>query len=251
VGDLTPYLNPAQRANGNSRGDHANLQPGQLLIVADGVGREWLGQRASKLAVEYLQDAILTPAFRHPTGQRDDDELVDELLAAVHSCQERMRRVAGRTPDYAGMGTTLTLAYVAWPRLVLLHVGDSRCYLYRIAYLDRLTTDHTVAERMISEGYVTREQLQSSRWHHVLWNTISASKQDASPEARRMRLRVGDSLLLCSDGLTRHLSDRQIREALEENSSARETCNRLVEMANSRGGEDNITVIVARFQHSG
>ena len=69
VGDLTPYLNPTGCANGNSHGDHANLQPGQLLIVADGVGREWLGQRASKLAVEYLQDAILTPAFRHPTGQ--------------------------------------------------------------------------------------------------------------------------------------------------------------------------------------
>ena len=92
-----------------------------------------------------------------------------------------MRRVAGRTPDYARHGDYVNLGVCRVARLVLLHVGDSRCYLYRIAYLDRLTTDHTVAERMISEGYVTREQLQSSRWHHVLWNTISASKQDASP----------------------------------------------------------------------
>jgi PPM family protein phosphatase len=158
--------------------------------------------------------------------------------------------MAARTPDYSGMGTTVTLAYIAWPRLVLMHVGDSRCYLHRIAYLDRLTTDHTVAERMISEGYVSREQLQSSRWHNVLWNTVSASKQDASPEVRRMRLRIGDTLLLCTDGLTRHLSERQIREALEENVSSRETCKQLIEMANAQGGEDNITVIVARFHHA-
>src|SRR5215208_4822408 len=77
VADLTPYLNRAARSNGASSGDQSNLRPGQLLIVADGVGREWLGQRASNLAVEYLRDAILTPAFRHPVGQRDDDELVD------------------------------------------------------------------------------------------------------------------------------------------------------------------------------
>jgi protein phosphatase len=116
--------------------------------------------------------------------------------------------------------------------------------------LDRLTTDHTVAERMISEGYVSREQLQQSRWHNVLWNTISASQQDAAPELRRLRLRVGDSLLLCTDGLTRHLSERQIREALQEGAPARPTCERLIEMANAQGGEDNITVVVARFHHS-
>jgi PPM family protein phosphatase len=85
----------------------------------------------------------------------------------------------------------------------------------------------------------------------VLWNTISASKQDAAPELRRLRLRIGDALLLCSDGLTRHLTERQIREALHENMSARQTCERLIEMANTRGGEDNITVIVARFHHAG
>jgi PPM family protein phosphatase len=247
VADLTPYLNPSPDSH-SSIGEE--VRSGQLLIVADGVGREWLGQRASALAVEYLKSSILTPSFRHPSGQRDDDELVDELQTTLSNCQERLREIATHTPDYAGMGTTITLAYIAWPRLVLAHVGDSRCYLHRIAYLDRLTTDHTIAERMISEGYVSREQLQLSRWHNVLWNTISASKQDAAPEIRRMRLRVGDTLLLCTDGLTRHLSERQIREALEENTSSREACKRLIEMANAQGGEDNITAIVARFHHA-
>jgi PPM family protein phosphatase len=241
VADLTPYLQqPAETGELNS---------GQLLVVADGVGREWLGQRASSMAIEFLRKAILTTSFPHPASQRDDDQLALALQRTVAECQDRLRRAAEQTADLAGMGTTLTAAYIAWPRLVLLHVGDSRCYLHRITYLDRLTTDHTVAERMISEGYVNREQLQQSRWHNVLWNTISASRQDATPELRRLRLRVGDSLLLCTDGLTRHLSERQIREALQEGTSARRTCEQLIEMANARGGEDNITVVVASFHH--
>jgi protein phosphatase len=241
VTDVAPYLPPSQ--------DSGDLASGQLLVVADGVGREWLGQRASNLAVEYLRKTILTTAFPHPASQRDDDQLVLALQETFAGCQDRLRRAAEQSADLAGMGTTLTAAYIVWPRLILLHVGDSRCYLHRITYLDRLTTDHTVAERMISEGYVSREQLQQSRWHNVLWNTISASRQDAAPELRRLRLRIGDSLLLCTDGLTRHLSERQIREALQEGISAQRTCERLIEMANARGGEDNISVVVARFQH--
>jgi PPM family protein phosphatase len=245
VADLTPFLNPSEGAGAFS------VRPGQLLMVADGIGREWLGQRASNLAIDWLRKAILSPSFRHPDDQRDDDELVDELQATLLDCQQRLRKAAAQSPDLAGMGTTLTLAYIAWPRLVLLHAGDSRCYLHRIAYLDRLTTDHTVAEKMISEGYVSRQQLQASRWHNVLWNSLSASKQDVAPEIRRMRLRIGDSLLLCTDGLTRHVNEREIREILEENTSAHEACERLVQLANARGGEDNITVIVARFKSIG
>jgi protein phosphatase len=149
------------------------------------------------------------------------------------------------------MGTTLTLAYLLWPRLYVVHAGDSRCYLLRNARLHQITRDHTVAQRLVDQGILPAEEAEESRWSHVLWNCIGGGAQEMKPDVYKATLRLGDTLLLCTDGLSRCVPEKQIQQILESDRPAEETCKRLIATANAEGGPDNITVVVARFRETG
>ena len=146
------------------------------------------------------------------------------------------------------MGTTLTMAYVVWPRLYVVHAGDSRCYLFRGGRLEQITTDHTMAQQLVERGVLTPEEAQESRLSHVLWNCLGGNSHELQPEVHKAGLTLGDTLLLCTDGLTGPLRDQDLIETLQHDLPAQETCQRLVSAANSAGGPDNITVVVARFR---
>jgi protein phosphatase len=141
------------------------------------------------------------------------------------------------------MGTTLTMAFIAWPVLYVAHVGDSRCYLFRSGTLSRLTTDHTVAQQMLDEGIRTADP--ESQWHHVLWNSLGGSEQIPKPEIAKLELAPGDTVLLCSDGLTKHIGDDEIAATLGAHQTSAALCARLIERANAEGGTDNVTVVIA------
>ncbi|HTU91058.1 MAG TPA: protein phosphatase 2C domain-containing protein [Gemmataceae bacterium] len=231
--------------------DHTRLfgsSQGALLLVADGMGGHAAGKQASALAVQTLEHYILNtmPWFFH-LQQNQETDLQDELKSAMEACQKSIETAARARPEQRGMGTTLTMAYLLWPRLYVVHVGDSRCYLFRSPRLEQITKDQTMAQQLAEQGVLAPEEVPQSRWSHVLWSCLGGHTRQLSVEVYKAALTVGDTLLLCTDGLTRHLSDEDVLRLLQRRGSAEQTCRRLVAAANDAGGSDNVTVVVARF----
>lgn len=220
----------------------------QLFAVADGVGGQAGGDRASLLAVRSLIEYTLhTLPWCVRLDPSQDDDLVHELRFGLTRAQERLQAEGQRDPRQARMATTLTQAFVVWPRAWVIHVGDSRCYHLRQGALTQVTDDHTVARELAAQGVITDSGARRSPWKDVLWNTLGAGEQVADPRVHRVELEPGDALLLCTDGLTKHVPDGRLQELLAADEPSAATCAKLIERANAGGGSDNITLVVARF----
>jgi protein phosphatase len=234
-----------------SQDDHTQLfggSQGALLLVADGMGGHAAGKQASALAVQTLEHYILnTMPWFFRLEQDQEVDLQDELKAAMEACQKNIETVAAARPEQRGMGTTLTMAYILWPRLYVVHVGDSRCYLCRSPRLERITKDQTMAQQLVEQGVLAPEEAPQSRWSNVLWSCLGGQSRQLSVEVYKVNLMVGDTLLLCTDGLTAKLSDEDLLRLLQQKGNAEQTCRRLVTAANEAGGSDNVTVVIARF----
>jgi len=236
--------------------DHTRLfggPPGKLLVVADGMGGVRGGKRASRLVVETTIRYVLDTMhwfFRLQQGEESD--LVDELRAGLAACQKAVEGAATAHPEHERMGTTLTLAYVLWPRAYVIHAGDSRAYLYRGGELEQVTRDQTVAQRMVDQGLLAAEAAGSTRWAHVLSSCINARPEALQTEIYRVSLQAGDTLLLCTDGLAKPLGDGAIAGHLAAvpTDGAEAVARRLVDAANAAGGPDNITVVVGHFRQA-
>lgn len=222
---------------------------GRLFIVADGIGGHGGGEVASAVAV----DAMAHYAFETMPWvlNRNDcsmDELETGLRDAMGKAQARIRRVARRKNLNSDLGTTLTMGYVAWPEMFLVHVGDSRAYLYRDDKLHRLTRDHTLAQQLVDGNAMSEEEAKSSRLAHVLVNAMGGSSDDLNVELHRMELKLDDQLLFCSDGLYDMIGDSAIEAYLSERERpVGDVVELLVGAANAAGGRDNVTVVLARF----
>jgi protein phosphatase len=222
---------------------------GKLLLVADGMGGAAAGHRASTLVVDSVVEHILnTSQWFFRLDEHSEEDFVEDLAAALRRSEEDLFAEVKAIPRRQGMGTTLTMAYIVWPRLYIVHVGDSRCYLFRQRRLTQITADHSYAQEMVDAGTLEPEEAETSRWSHVLTNVIGGGGCDVRPEVRKAELSSGDALLLCTDGLTNHVSDDQIGELLDSDLSAEDLCQRLVNAAKQAGGSDNITVVAARFR---
>lgn len=221
---------------------------GRLLLVADGMGGHAAGDRASEMAINAFADYALNMLrwyFRaDPTR---DADLVADLRDAVLRCQRSIHDEVRHHPEDKGMGTTLTLCYVIWPRMFVVHVGDSRCYVLRGGKLKQLTRDHTLAEQLVEKSILTPEQAETSQWQHVLWNSLGGGESDPEPDIFRVDLEFEDRLLLCTDGLNNRISDTELTQRLQQPKPASEICHQLIDAANTAGGSDNITAIVAIF----
>ncbi len=222
---------------------------GRLFIVADGIGGHGGGEVASAVAV----DAMAHYAFETMPWvlNRNDcsmDELETGLRDAMGKAQARIRRVARRKNLNSDLGTTLTMGYVAWPEMFLVHVGDSRAYLYRDDKLHRLTRDHTLAQQLVDGNAMSEEEAKSSRLAHVLVNAMGGSSDELDVELHRMELRLDDQLLFCSDGLYDMIGDSAIEGYLAQSERpVGDVVELLVGAANAAGGRDNVTVVLARF----
>ncbi len=240
INDTSLQVHLHSRLSGHSQG--------KLLLVADGMGGHVAGERASTLALETLNHYLLNTMhwfFRLEPDREREFEL--ELKAALEACHASVLAEAALEPSEFGMGSTITFAYLIWPRMYVVHVGDSRCYLLRESQLQQITTDHTMAEAFVEAGVLRPAEADKSRWSHVLWNVIGGSEGELQPVVYKSELQPGDVVLLCTDGLTRHLSNETLAKLLAGSSSAKENCQHLVAAANDAGGKDNITVVVARF----
>src|SRR5262249_15542750 len=164
----------------------------------------------------------------------------------LEECQRRVGAAAEQS-NLRRMGTTLTMAYILWPRLYVVHAGDSRCYLFRGGRGHQITRDHTVAQQMVERGILSPGEADTSRWSHALWNCIGGGSQEINPDVYKATLQPVDTLLLCTDGLSKYLSTADIAEHLRKHASPEEATRSLIDAANAAGGADNITVIVARL----
>lgn len=216
-----------------------------ISVVADGVGGQAAGEEASRLALEGITRYVSEAIHVYYTADPSNDQVFVDLLAAsamkVHN--ELAAKSAGDR-DLRGMATTLTLWLGIWPRAYLLQVGDSRCYRLIDGKLLQVSRDQTMAEDFVEQGIFTRDHPAHKKYSHILSSAIGG--QQAAPVVRGMEQRWGYVGLLCSDGLTRHVSDDRIREVLVNMTSARQACETLLQDALDGGGADNITIAIGR-----
>lgn len=219
-----------------------------ILLVADGMGGHLGGREASRSAIEYFLASILNKLTWVESVTTDNEvafrQVLGETLTEAH---RELQSFAATKPQLKDMGTTLTLAYVTWPQLYIVHAGDTRCYLYRDQNLKLITRDHTVAQQMMMSGQLKADEGERSPWSNVLVNALGAGAPDVVPDLYRMILNPDDRLLLCSDGLNKHVPDERIARELAKRSSPEETANELVKLALNGGGSDNVTVLLTDF----
>ena len=217
---------------------------GFLAMIANGVGGRAAGEEASRLALEEVTQYVAqsTKCYYEYNSQADD--FADMLQAAAIKSHERVLERAHEYPDMEGMATTLTLWIGVWPWIYLLQVGDSRYYLYHHGELTQVSRDQTVAEDLARQGLLTRASVARSPLANMLSSAIGG--QQAEPVVTRLRSDWHYVHLLCSDGLTKHVSDERIAERLRGMTSARAVCEALLQDALDGGGTDNVTIIVGR-----
>lgn len=217
-----------------------------ILVVADGVGGADSGSDAARLATEAIMRYVSsTLRCYHAAGQASDDEFLEALRAAALEAHERVRSEAAQRTGKKQMATTLTLAIAVWPWLYVVQVGDSRAYFYLDGTIRQLTKDQTIGQDLVDKGVLPRERLERSPFRNVLSSAIGAD--EALPVVTRVDISERGSLvMLCSDGLIKHVNDDEITEAFNNIKSSEQVATELLDLALSRGGSDNITIIVGR-----
>ena len=210
-----------------------------LFVVADGMGGAQAGEVASKLAVDEFHEAL-------PDEGSAEERLTDRIRAA----NRRIYDLSRTEHEHAGMGTTLTAAYLDDDHLAVAHVGDSRAYIFREGELARLTQDHSLVEELVRQGKLTEEQAAENPQRSIITRALGI-EGDVEVDTWSYPMRAGDVVLLCSDGLTSMIGEEQIVHILGGEPSLDRAAERLIDAANDAGGRDNITVVLFRLEEVG
>ncbi len=220
----------------------------QLYVLSDGMGGQAHGEVASKLAVQTVlthckqgENSRATPIFGESSP--DVSERTNRLASAIHLANRKVFETACANPEQKGMGATIVAAWVDAQRLSIAHVGDSRVYLLRGGNMEQLTADHSLVAEKVRVGILTPQEADASEMQSVLTRAVGTT-DSVEVDTDEQVLLVDDFLLLCSDGLTRMLTDPEIASTLLTSASAQEAAERLVDLANENGGVDNVSVIV-------
>ena len=211
-----------------------------LFLVADGIGGHSAGQVASQLATESAREAVT--ALEGATVS-----LTEKLRQAVESANRRIHLAAAVKPELSGMGTTLVAILATEQRVALAHVGDSRAYLVRRGRIRCLTDDHTLVGELLRRREIDEITAREHPHRHVLTRAVGV-RRIVQPDLAELTPLPHDVFLMCSDGLTTHLADREIAEHVASGADPQGICDDLVAQANERGGEDNITVAVVCYE---
>jgi len=210
-----------------------------VFVVADGMGGAQAGEVASKIATETFEQGL-------PDSGSPEERLAERVREANHQIYELSRTDRER----AGMGTTLTAAYVDDTAVAIAHVGDSRAYLFRDGALERLTQDHSLVEELVRQGKLTPEQAAGHPQRSIITRALGP-EANVEVDTWSYPVRAGDIVLLCSDGLTTMISEDRVSEILGEAGSLDGTADALIAAANEAGGRDNITVVLFRLEEVG
>jgi serine/threonine protein phosphatase PrpC len=224
----------------------------QLYVLSDGMGGEAHGEVASNLAVQTIlthcrqaENSRATPSFGE--SSTDVSERTNRLSSAVHLANRKVFETAASNREQKGMGATIVAAWIDGQRLSIAHVGDSRAYLLRAGSMEQLTADHSLVAEKVRVGILTPQEADASEMQSVLTRAVGTNNT-VEVDTDEQVLLVGDIVLLCSDGLTRMVTDPEIASTLLTSRSAQEAAERLVDLANDNGGVDNVSAIVLRVE---
>jgi protein phosphatase len=222
---------------------------GYSMIVADGMGGMAAGEVASRLAITTALKLVhKSPKWGFKIDQKEARELFERINCYLREIDRTLTERGYADPRLFGMGTTLTAAFSMGVDLFIIHLGDSRAYLYRNGDLQRLTKDHTMAQAMADAGYIAPEEVRRHVRRNTLTNYLGGRHGKVKADLRWLRLADGDRLLLCTDGLSEMVDDRLIARILHERDRPGDAAQALLDEALEQGGKDNVTVIVARYE---
>ncbi|MBI4051914.1 MAG: Stp1/IreP family PP2C-type Ser/Thr phosphatase [Elusimicrobia bacterium] len=225
----------------------------RLFAVADGMGGHNSGEVASRIAIRVLQEALqqMFSSRSMPEEVNTNFSLQTNQLAwAVRLANQAVFEASRDKPQNQGMGTTLSVALVQNNKAGVVHIGDSRIYMFREGNLIQLTRDHSLVMEQVRQGLITQEEAESSRLQNILTRALGTQPK-AQIDVEEHPLMEGDILLLCSDGLTRMLKESALVKIFREKEELSAICNTLIESANQAGGMDNISVIVIQIKPLG
>ncbi len=228
------------------------VDPLHLFVLSDGMGGEAHGEIASAMAVEtvvkHCLDMEANPAAAVIGAVEPKwSARTKRLSTAVHLANRNIFKSAEGNPEQHGMGATLTAVWINGTKLSIAHVGDSRAYLLRGGSLLQLTRDHSLVAEQVRRGILTAAEAEESDMQSVLLRALGA-QAEIQVDAEEHTLFPRDILLLCSDGLTRVVTEPEIAGTLQAETNPSTAAEKLVALANERGGPDNITVVIARFE---
>ncbi len=205
-----------------------------LFIAADGMGGHNAGDYASKMAVETIVERIRVSSFT------ESERILEEAISAANRL---IREKARESSDLEGMGTTVVAATCLGDILCVANVGDSRLYVVNGREIRQITRDHSWVQEMVRRGGMGKEEAKNHPDKNIITRAVGA-EDDVKADFFTVRLKEGDQILMCTDGLTNMLEDEEIRMILNGARDIVEKAQRLVDAANDRGGRDNISVIL-------
>ena len=219
---------------------------GLVLVVSDGMGGALAGDVASRMAVDSVREMLLGTEGEEPCDPQVD--LVECLKNATHYANLAIHQKSQEDSRCAGMGATFTGAAIRGDNLDLVQVGDSRGYVIRKDHIRLATKDQSLVQQLVDVGQISESEAETHMFRNVILQALGA-QSEVAPVTGRIHLRQGDVLLLCSDGLSGKLRAEDIQQiVVGSQDDLSKACDALIAEANNRGGEDNITVVVARFQ---
>jgi protein phosphatase len=216
---------------------------GSLFAVSDGMGGALAGEVASSLAVDFVRDRMLeiqaSPTYsKFPFHER--------LRLSVELANSHIHQQSNSRPEFAGMGATFTSIGLQGGTAFFAQVGDSRAYLIRNGRIQQITRDQSLVGQLVEAGHITEEEAERHTYKNVILQALGASP-NINIVIDKLQLRDMDIVLLCSDGLSNKVRMEEMREIIHDSPSLKEACDVLIQVANQRGGEDNITVVIAQF----
>ena len=224
-------------------------EDGYSIVVADGMGGMAGGEVASRMAISTGMKLFhKSPKWGFKINHKEAHELFDRVNSRLQEIDRTLTDLSYADRRLFGMGTTLTIAYSIGIDLFIIHLGDSRAYIYRGGKIKQLTSDHTVAQAMADAGYIAPEEVRHHRKRNALTNFLGGHDGKIKADFRWLRLVDGDRLLLCTDGLTEMVDDASIARIMGEHDKPGAAAKALVDEALRQGGKDNVTVVVARYE---
>jgi protein phosphatase len=216
---------------------------GSLFAVSDGMGGALAGEVASHLAVDFVRDRMLeiqaSPSYsKFPFHER--------LRLSLELANSHIHQESNSRPEYAGMGATFTSIGLQGTMAFFAQVGDSRAYLIRNDRIQQITRDQSLVGQLVEAGHITEEEAERHTYKNVILQALGASP-NINIVVDKLQLRDMDIVVLCSDGLSNKVRMDEIRMVIHDAPSLKDACDQLIDVANHRGGEDNITVIIAQF----
>lgn len=219
-----------------------------LAVVADGMGGAAAGEEASRIAVETVQQRMTNGTYKKPAdyGEMDAYTLAEKLENLVREANNNILSRAKAKPEYQGMGTTMTVAFARRTDVIVAHVGDSRAYIVdgHDGSISQITTDHSFVQALIDAGYIKREEADGHPMTNVLYRALGQAADVDIDLIEDVQMHIGDRLILCSDGLTLHVKPHEIAQVALSDPDPSVISSKLIDLANARGGRDNISVIV-------